>query len=107
MKKEEVYESYLGISFVFEQPTSIVAPRKGVIAEMKMDYRTDKENLNFSAEENYIDVYHKDGTIAKLMVLKSGSAKGEVGDHVLPGQVLAESGGGNCQQDPHVRMVNQ
>lgn len=107
LKKEEGYETYVGISFIFDQPTSIVAPRKGVIAEMRMDYSTDKENLNFSAEENYIEIYHEDGTITKLMVLKSGSAKVEVGDQVLPGQVLAESGGDNYHTGPHVRMVNQ
>jgi hypothetical protein len=107
LKKEEGYETYVGISFIFDQPTSIVAPRKGVIAEMRMDYITDKENLNFSAEENYIEIYHEDGTITKLMVLKSGSAKVEVGDQVLPGQVLAESGGDNYHTGPHVRMVNQ
>lgn len=107
LKKEEGYETYVGISFIFDQPTSIVAPRKGVIAEMRMDYSTDKENLNFLAEENYIEIYHEDGTITKLMVLKSGSAKVEVGDQVLPGQVLAESGGDNYHTGPHVRMVNQ
>lgn len=107
LNKEEKDNSYVGISFIFEQATLIVAPRKGVIAEMKMDYATDNENLNFSAEENYMEIYHEDGTITKLTVLKSGSAKVEVGDQVLPGQVLAESAGENYQHGPHVRMVNQ
>lgn len=107
LNKSEKDDSYVGLSFIFDQPTSIVAPRKGVIAEMKMDYATDKESLSFSAEENYIEIYHEDGTITRLMVLKSGSAKVEVGDLVLPGQILAESGGENYQQGPHVRMVNQ
>ncbi|SEF77694.1 M23 family metallopeptidase [Algoriphagus boritolerans] len=107
LNKDEKDNSYVGISFIFEQPTLIVAPRKGVVAEMKMDYATDKENLNFSAEENYMEIYHEDGTITKLTVLKSGSAKVEVGDQVLPGQVLAESAGDNYQHGPHVRMVNQ
>lgn len=107
LNKEKPDNSYVGISFIFEKPTDIVAPRKGVIAEMKMDYATDKESLSFSAEENYIEIYHEDGTITRLMVLKSGSAKVEVGDLVLPGQVLAESAGENYQQGPHVRMVNQ
>jgi hypothetical protein len=106
LKKEE-YEKYVGISFNFEKPTTIVAPRKGVIAEMRMDYATDKGSLSFSAEENYIEIYHEDGTITRLMVLKAGSAKVEVGDLVLPGQALAESAGENYQQGPHVRIVNQ
>lgn len=107
LKKEEGYETYVGISFNFEQPTAIVAPRKGVIAEMRMDVKSDRENLNYSADENYMEIYHEDGTITRLVVLKAGSEKVEVGDVVLPGQVLAESGGENYHQGPHVRMVNQ
>ncbi len=106
-KKEGEYEKYVGISFIFDQPTSVVAPRKGVIAEMKMDYKTEKENLNFTSEDNYIEIYHEDGTITKLSVLKAGSEKVEVGDQVLPGQILAESGGENYLQGPQVRMSNQ
>lgn len=106
LKKEE-YEKYVGISFIFDQPTSIIAPRKGVIAEMKMDYDAEKENLHFSANENYIEIYHEDGTITKLMVLKKGSAKVKVGDLVIPGQILAESSGENYEPGSHVRMVNQ
>lgn len=106
LKKEE-YEKYVGISFIFDSPTSIVAPRKGVIAEMKMDYDSHKESLSYSADENYIEIYHEDGTITRLMVLKSGSSKVEVGDLVLPGQVLAESAGEKYQSGPHVRIVNQ
>lgn len=107
LNKPEKDNSYVGISFIFDQPTTIVAPRKGVIAEMKMDYDSEKESLSYSAEENYIEIYHEDGTITKLMVLKAGSEKVAVGDVVYPGQVLAESAGENYQQGPHVRMVNQ
>lgn len=106
INKEKKDGSYVGLSFIFEKATSIVAPRKGVIAEMKMDFQPDKENLTFTAEENYIEIYHEDGTITKLIVLKADSQKVKVGDVVLPGQVLAESGGVNYQQGPHVRMVN-
>lgn len=107
LNKPEKDNSYVGISFIFDQPTTIVAPRKGVIAEMKMDYDSEKESLSYSAEENYIEIYHEDGTITKLMVLKAGSEKVAVGDVVYPGQVLAESAGENYQQGRHVRMVNQ
>lgn len=107
LAEEKRSDSYVGVSFSFDHATAIVAPRKGVIAEMKMDYDAEKENLNFSANENYIEIYHEDGTITKLMVLKKGSEKVEVGDLVFPGQVLAESGGENYLTGPHVRMVNQ
>ncbi len=103
---ESAKGSYVGVSFMFDQPTQIVAPRKGIIAEMKMDAKVEGQNLSFAREENYIEIYHEDGTFTKLTVLKSGSEKVKVGQQVFPGDILAESGGENYSQGPHVRMIN-
>lgn len=103
---ESAKGSYVGVSFMFDQPTHIVAPRKGIVAEMKMDANVDGENLSFAREENYIEIYHEDGTFTKLTVLKAGSEKVKVGQQVFPGDVLAESGGENYSQGPHVRVIN-
>lgn len=103
---ESAKGSYVGVSFMFDQPTQIVAPRKGIVAEMKMDASVEGKNLSFVAEENYIEIYHEDGTFTKLTVLKAGSEKVKVGQEVFPGDVLAESGGENYSQGPHVRMIN-
>jgi hypothetical protein len=73
---------------------------------MKMDANVNGENLSFAREENYIEIYHEDGTFTKLTVLKAGSEKVKVGQQVFPGDVLAESGGENYSQGPHVRMIN-
>lgn len=107
LKGETSNMSYVGVSFKFENPTDVVAPRKGVIAEMRMDIPADKESLNFSAEENYIEIFHEDGTITRLSVLKAGSEKVQVGDLVLPGQTIAYSGGENYEIGPHIKMINQ
>lgn len=103
---ESAKGSYVGVSFMFDQPTQIVAPRKGIVSEMKMDAIVDGKNLSFAREENYIEIYHEDGTFTKLTVLKAGSEKVKVGQQVLPGDILAESGGENYSQGPHVRMIN-
>jgi murein DD-endopeptidase MepM/ murein hydrolase activator NlpD len=103
---ESAKANYVGVSFMFDQPTQIVAPRKGIIAEMKMDANVNGENLSFAREENYIEIYHEDGTFTKLTVLKAGSEKVKVGQQVFPGDILAESGGENYSQGPHVRMIN-
>jgi murein DD-endopeptidase MepM/ murein hydrolase activator NlpD len=62
--------------------------------------------LDFKRDENFIEIYHEDGSLTKLMVLKSGSQKVKVGDMVIPGQVLAESAGENYNSGQHIRMVN-
>ena len=107
VKSEVNADAYVGVSFHFEGSTTIVAPRKGVIADMKMDFVAKSDNLTFTADENFIEIYHEDGTLTKLIVLKSGSEKVQVGDEVLPGQALAESGGEHYQNGIRVMMVNQ
>lgn len=98
-------DEYVGVSFRFEEPTQIVAPRKGIIAEVKMSNKDLKENLDFTRGENHIEIFHEDGTITKMMVLKPGSEKVKVGDLVFPGDVLAESAGENYRSGLHVRVV--
>ncbi len=107
VKSEVNADAYVGVSFHFDAPTTIVAPRKGVIADMKMDFESTSDNLTFTAEENFIEIYHEDGTLTKLIVLKSGSQKVQIGDEVFPGQELAESGGNHYQNGIRVMMVNQ
>jgi hypothetical protein len=103
--RDEVDNPYRGVSFRFEEPTVIVAPRKGIVAEIKMEENPGADNLDFSSNENHIEIYHEDGTITRIMVLKSGSQKVKVGQMVFPGDELAESAGENYNSGRHVRMV--
>lgn len=96
---------HVGVSFRFDNPTQIVAPRKGVISEISMSNDASVENLDFARSENYIEIFHEDGSMTKLMVLSAGTEKVKVGDVVFPGDVLAESAGDNYQSGLHVRMV--
>jgi len=103
--KEEVTD-YVGVSFKFDLPTAIVAPRKGVVSEISMDKYPEKENLDFDRAENYIELYHEDGSLTKVMVLRPGSEKVKIGQTVFPGDVLAESAGEDYNSGLHVRIVN-
>ncbi len=103
--KTVVDNPYRGVSFRFEEPTSIVAPRKGVVSEIKMQENPGSDNLDYRSSENHIELYHEDGTFTKIMVLKPGSQKVKVGQMVFPGDELAESAGENYNSGRHVRMV--
>lgn len=103
--RDEVDNPYRGVSFRFEEPTTIVAPRKGIVAEIKMQENPGADNLDYTSNENHIELYHEDGTITRIMVLKSGSQKVEVGQMVFPGDELAESAGENYNSGRHVRMI--
>ncbi|WP_144605399.1 peptidoglycan DD-metalloendopeptidase family protein [Algoriphagus algorifonticola] len=105
IRSEANNETYVGVSFRFDEEVEIVAPRKGTIVGLKMDLIEGKENLAFSREENYIEIYHEDGTWTKLMVLKGGSERVKLGQEVFPGDVLAVSGGENYENGRHIRMA--
>ncbi|MCM0060346.1 MAG: M23 family metallopeptidase [Algoriphagus sp.] len=102
--KEIEGNSYRGISFNLEGTTPILAPRKGVVVSLKMDVQAKGENLSFTAEENFLELYHEDGTFTKITVLKAGSEQVKLGQQVFPGDALALSAGENYAQGPHVRI---
>ena len=97
---------YVGVSFSFDMPTEILAPRKGVVSEISMNKYPDKNNLAFDRSENYIELFHDDGSLTKIMVLRPGSEKVKLGQEVFPGDVLAESGGEDYNSGLHVRLAN-
>ena len=104
LQPKEQNDDYVGIAFYFEEEVDIVAPRKGVVAGMSMEKVDEGESLDFSRAENYIEIYHEDGKITKLMVLKPESQQVELGQLVFPGDVIARSAGDNYQNGKHVRM---
>jgi murein DD-endopeptidase MepM/ murein hydrolase activator NlpD len=105
MGKEIEGNSYRGVSFNFEESTPILAPRKGIVASLKMDVQAKGNNLSFTSEENFIELYHEDGTFTKITVLKAGSEQVKLGQQVFPGDTLALSAGENYSQGPHVRVI--
>lgn len=98
--------TFTGVSFRFSEPSLIVAPRKGIVSSMDMSHNPENRNLAFSANENMIELYHEDGTFTRISVLRAGTEKVKIGQTVLPGQILAESGGENYENGRHVRVVN-
>ena len=106
LKPKEVNTDYVGVSFKFGLPTEIVAHRKGVVSEISMDKYPEKDNLAFDKAENYIELFHEDGSITKIMVLSPGTEKVKLGQVVYPGDVLAESAGEDYNSGFHVRLAN-
>jgi hypothetical protein len=96
---------YVGTGFFFDKPTVICAPRKGIVSDMKMGLKMDETEILHTEFENFIELYHEDGSFTKLLVLGPGSEMVKLGDMVFPGQALAESSGEAYANGPHVKMV--
>jgi hypothetical protein len=97
--------AYRGVIFKFEEEAMIVAPRKGIVSEIKMDAKNQSNNINFTEVENTIELYHEDGTLTRIQVLKTNSQQVKLGQIVFPGDVLAASAGENYNSGRHVRMI--
>ncbi|MDF2157229.1 hypothetical protein [Algoriphagus sp. CAU 1675] len=103
--KNSESHAYTGAGFFFEKPTIICAPRKGIISEIKMDGENASSGPSDFNSENFIEIYHQDGTFSRLTGLKANSAKVTVGETVFPGQEIAESSSAPNQETHHVKMV--
>lgn len=105
LQPKQQNDAHVGVAFYLPEEVTIVAPRKGYISDMKMDYTGGKNDLDFSRAENYIEIYHEDGTLTQLKVLKANSQLVKIGQRVFPGDPIAVSAGENYQNGRHVRVI--
>jgi hypothetical protein len=98
-------KTYSGVGFFFEKSVTVCAPRKGIIASIKMDIEESASGPANFETENYIEIYHTDGTFSRLSGLQANSAKVSVGETVIPGQEIATSSLLAGQDIHHVKMI--
>ena len=54
---------------------------------------------------NYVIIYHSDGTFAEYTHLKRNGVLANVGDKVTQGQVIASSGNTGFSSGPHLHLM--
>ncbi|WP_289028780.1 hypothetical protein, partial [uncultured Algoriphagus sp.] len=96
---------YTGVLFFTDSPTQICAPRKGIVSEMRMDLATTSEEIADFESENFIEIYHQDGTFSRLSGLKEGSEKVSIGEMVIPGQIIAELSDPTNGSEYQIKMI--
>ncbi len=102
-KAEKAYLT--GIAFHTAEGDTIVAARRGRVTQIMDNSASTEENRSFSATDNYVEVYHADGTFATYKLFKNGGIFVEPGDEVIPGQPLGIVGGSNYQGGSHLRFM--
>ncbi len=90
----------------FKMPigTEIVTARAGIIIKVVDDYDVQCVTQTCEKFNNYIYVYHDDGTIAEYVHIKRESAQVKVGDLVKQGQIIANSGNVGWSTGPHLHF---
>ena len=112
--KFKLYQGYNGtfshrnqnaLDFTMPIGTEITAVREGIVIRV-----TDKNNKNCGKEEckkynNYIIIYHKDGTFAEYTHIKQNGSKVKVGEKISKGQLIGYSGNVGWSTGPHLHLV--
>lgn len=112
-KKFKVSQGYNGIQthqkinaldFIMPIGTDIYAAREGVVIKV-VDYNTKtcvtKGCLEYN---NFILIYHSDGTFSDYVHIDTNTAQVKPGDNVAKGQLIAKSGNIGWSTNPHLHF---
>lgn len=94
-------QNQYAVDFDMPEGTPVYAARGGVIAEIKQDSNRNSRKPGYN---NYLLVYHSDGTIGNYAHLQQNGVKVQVGDHVKAGDLLAHSGNTGFSSGPHLHF---
>ena len=92
------------VDFDMPEGTPIVAAREGIVADVKEDSNVGGNSNNFADKGNYIMIYHDDGTFSNYVHLKKNGVIVNVGDKIIPGQIIGYSGNTGYSSGPHLHF---
>ncbi|MDY8138548.1 M23 family metallopeptidase [Aquimarina sp. 2201CG5-10] len=93
------------LDFKMPMSSKIYTARDGVVIDVEDSYSrscTDAECAKFN---NFIVVYHSDGTFAEYTHIKQEGAKVKIGDQVKIGQFIGYSGNVGWATGPHLHFI--
>lgn len=91
----------------FKMPigTKIYAAREGVVTEIEESYTKRCTSPQCAKQNNYITIYHSDGTFAEYTHIKKNGAEVKVGDRIKKGQFIGYSGDVGWATGPHLHFI--
>ncbi len=102
---QRTHQNQKALDFSMPIGTDIYAAREGVVIKV-VDTNTktcyEKECAKFN---NFILIYHKDGTFSNYAHINTNSALVKPGDKVEKGQLIAKSGNIGWSSGPHLHFV--
>ena len=93
------------IDFTMPIGTEIVAVRDGVVVKIVQNNIKNCKERACMKYNNYITLYHNDGTFAEYTHIKKNGSKVKVGEKIKKGQVIAYSGNVGWSTGPHLHLV--
>jgi len=93
-----------GLGFFTTAGDTIFAARGGLVTEVNDNSASTSENTSYNSNENYLEVFHKDGTFARYKLFQDKGIFVSPGEEIIPGQPLGIIGGENYEQGSHLRF---
>ena len=110
----QVYQGYNGtqthqnvnaLDFPMPIGTKITAIRKGVVIKVVDNNKKHGNKEKYNKYNNFVMIYHDDGTFAEYAHIKKSGSVVKVGDLVKKGQTIAYSGNVGWSTGPHLHLV--
>ena len=92
-----------GFIFNMEEGDTVYACRAGIVSEVQDKSASTREHTRYSAHENFVEIYHQDGSFSQYKLFKDDGIFVEVGEKVLAGQPVGVIGGSNYEHGSHLR----
>lgn len=94
-------------SLDFKMPvgTEITAVREGIVIDVIEHNNKNCEKEECEKYNNYITIYHPDGTFAQYAHIQQNGSEVKVGDKVVKGQLIGFSGNVGWSTGPHLHLV--
>lgn len=106
MLRQDKPTRIVGLAFGTHEGDTVVASRGGLVIDTQDDITAaNGNNKAYSSSENYVEIYHKDGTIARYRLFKNNGVFVEPGETVIPGQPLGVIGGQDYQYGSHLHFL--
>ena len=99
------HQNKSALDFTMPIGTVLTAIREGIVIKIEESNTKNCGKEKCKKYNNFIVIYHPDGTFAEYTHIKKNGAKVNVGDKVSKGQVIGYSGNVGWSTGPHLHLV--
>lgn len=95
----------IGLTIKAQNGDTIYAIRSGIVGEVQDNSASQGKGRAFDRNENYVEIYHKDGSEAQYKLFQDHGIFVSEGDEIIAGQPIGIIGGDNYEHGSHLRLI--